>query len=154
MQSRIYSQILSIVFGTMLIGGAVIAEDLPKNSMKLILGEEEYVSEIQACQTMRGMTLVAGETRIGQDKIHIRFQHAMGKRQVIFERTFTQDGVMQRESWEADTESVTNSVDGRIVTAQGTLRRIAQLISEKGTWTSKDDTVVDELEFSLIAVCQ
>ena len=62
--------------------GVAASEPAP-GRLVLSFGDQAYASEINMCQAMPGMIILAGESASGEERIKVLFQDAGGERGVV-----------------------------------------------------------------------
>lgn len=149
-------KLFPIILGTSFFTGVAHADDeLASNSLKIAFGDQEYVSEINMCQIMPGMVIVAGESDSEPESIKVFFRAAGDESGLRFELIYMLDGVKRIETWDAGGDMITmNALDGKTVTAGGKLQRARVRTMPNGVWEEHPDSdTAAYTTFSLTAQC-
>ena len=146
--------LLSVAILVASVSELVLADPAP-GQLEIVLDEMTFSSEINMCQAMPGMVILAGESAGGDERIKVLFQDAGGERGLAFELLYTQEGTTVREMWDAEGDAITSSQDGKKVTAEGTLQRSRTLKMVNGAWEeSPDSGAAASRNFTLAALCE
>jgi hypothetical protein len=137
------------------IGDAGASDALPPNTLSIVFGDQEYISEINMCHLMSGMVAVAGESDSEPESIQVMFRTVGGKSVFTFELIYVLDGVKRRENWDADDEMITSSsINGKLITVEGKIQRARVRTMPNGLWEEHPDSESEAHEsFSLTAHC-